>query len=73
MYLQENSATSYAGHAFGGLAGLLVGTIILENRKVDDWETIYKWIMFGLYWALMLAFVLWEIIGSYTGYFPERK
>ena len=25
---------SYTGHALGGLAGLLVGSILLENRKV---------------------------------------
>ena len=30
----NQSTTSYAGHAFGGLAGVLVGTILLENRKV---------------------------------------
>ena len=30
------STTSYAGHAFGGLAGVLVGTILLENRKVNS-------------------------------------
>ena len=31
-----HSTTSYAGHAFGGLAGVLVGTILLENRKVKN-------------------------------------
>lgn len=69
------STTSYAGHAFGGLAGVLVGTILLENRKVDDWERYYKWIAFGVYWAAMFTFVLWHIIGSFVEpiYFPEQK
>jgi polyferredoxin len=73
FYLEEDSSTSYAGHAFGGLAGLLVGAILLENRKVDDWEKIFKWVAVGLYWALILAFILWHVIGTFEGYFPEQE
>ena len=42
---EEQSTTSYAGHAFGGLAGVLVGTILLENRKVKIFHnsTIQKY------------------------------
>ena len=31
---KNNRNVSYTGHALGGLAGLLVGSILLENRKV---------------------------------------
>ena len=31
---KHNREVSYTCHAFGGLAGLLVGVILLENRKV---------------------------------------
>ena len=72
---EKQSTTSVAGHAFGGLAGVVVGTILLENRVVDDWERIYKWIAFGIYWVAMFVFVLWHIIGSFVEppYFPVQK
>jgi len=34
-FLGESSSTSYAGHIFGALAGLLIGVFVLENRKVN--------------------------------------
>ena len=43
--------------------------------QVDDWETIYKWISFGIYWAAMFVFILWHVIGSFVepSYFPAQK
>ena len=43
--------------------------------QVDDWETIYKWISFGIYWAAMFVFILWHVIGSFVepSYFPDQK
>jgi hypothetical protein len=49
----ETSSTSYAGHAFGALAGLLIGVFVLVNRKVEDWEVIFKWIAFTAYGLLV--------------------
>ena len=34
VIVDKQTTISYAAHAFGGLAGLLVGTLLLENRKV---------------------------------------
>ena len=41
VYKSQNTNTSYAGHGFGALAGLLIGVFILKNRKVDDWVNIF--------------------------------
>ena len=72
---EKQSGTSIASHVFGGLAGVLVGTILLENRKVDDWERIYKWISLGIYWVAMFVFILWHIIGSFVEppHFPVQE
>jgi hypothetical protein len=51
--LGQSNSTSYAGHAFGALAGLLIGVFILVNRKVEDWEVIFKWIAFTAYGLLV--------------------
>ena len=51
--LGQSSSTSYAGHGFGALAGLLIGVFVLVNRKVEDWEVIFKWLAFGSYGILV--------------------
>ncbi len=43
IYFSDNPGnTSYSGHAFGALSGLLIGVFVLENRKVEDWETVFR-------------------------------
>lgn len=72
VYLKTESSTSYAGHAFGALAGLLIGILVLENRKVEDWELIFKWIGLGVFGLLLCAAILWHIIGTNYLWFPEE-
>ena len=45
---------SFFGHAFGCLAGVLVGMVVLKNRKVDDWERKMK----GAVWAVVTLLAL---------------
>ena len=68
-YLELHSTTSYAGHAFGALTGLLVGVFVLQNRKVEDWELIFQWIVLGLFGVLICICVFWHIIGTNFGWF----
>merc|ERR1719411_866778 len=66
----SSSTTSYAGHANGALAGLLIGVFILKNRKVDDWEIIVQSVAFVLYGLIFCMFVAWQIAGTPTLWFP---
>ena len=63
--------TSYAGHAFGAIAGATIGVFILKNRKVEDWEVIFQWIVFGIYALLLCIFIIWHIVGGSFDYFPS--
>lgn len=55
---------SIEGHAFGGLAGVLVGLFVLHNRKVEDWERIFKIVMLSLFGMAMLGFILTHIFAE---------
>ena len=64
--------TSFAGHAFGAIAGATIGVFILKNRKVEDWEVIFQWVVFGLYALLSCIFITWHIAGgSFEWFFSE--
>ena len=71
--MEEASTTSYAGHAFGGLAGVLIGVFILQNRKVEDWELIIQWIVFAIFGLLLAVFILWHIVGTNFDYFTPEE
>ena len=40
--LTPDSNTSYEAHLTGALVGLLVGLVVLRNRRVEHWETWVK-------------------------------
>lgn len=52
---------SIEGHAFGGIAGVLVGTFVLHNRKVEDWERIFKIVTLSLFGITSIIFILIHI------------
>ena len=49
---------SIAGHVFGGLAGVMVGIFVLHNRKVEDWERIFKIVMLSIFGIALLGCIL---------------
>ena len=65
----EPSKTSYSGHFFGGIAGVMIGIFILKNRKVEDWEVKFQWISFGVFSLLLIVFIVWHLAGG-GSYFP---
>ena len=60
---------SIEGHAFGGLAGVLVGVFVLHNRKVEDWERIFKIVVLSIFGIAMLGFILAHLNESW---FPKE-
>lgn len=70
--LNEASSTSYAGHIFGAAAGLSMGVFLLKNRKVEDWEVIFQWIVFILFGIALCVCVIWHIAGTSMGWFPTE-
>ena len=73
FFLDEPGTTSYAGHAFGALAGLTIGIFVLENRKVEDWEKKFEWMVLILFAVILLLCVGWHIVGTPLGYFPSEQ
>ena len=69
----KETQTSYAGHLFGGLAGILVGRNIIVNRKTESWEVPFKYATFIFFWIIFLALILCHIVGTllYTPHFPS--
>jgi len=72
-YSGTKTNTGYAGHLFGAVAGLLLGIVLLENRKVERWETRLRAASIGVYLGLLLITLLWHLVGTDTGYFPTAS
>jgi len=71
-YSNVDTGTSYMGHIMGAAAGLLLGIVMLENRKVERWETKLKYLCIATYLSFLIGTILWHIIGSQTEYFPPN-
>ena len=54
--------SSYAGHFCGAIAGLLLGIVLLENRKVERWETWLRMASISIYLGLLLLTLLWHLV-----------
>ena len=65
----KQQVVSIEGHAFGGLAGVLVGVFVLHNRKVEDWERIFKIVVLSIFGIAMLGFILAHLNESW---FPKE-
>ena len=55
---------SYVAHFMGAISGLLIGIIVLKNRKVEHWETKLKVLCFVVFFLLRLGMILWNIFGN---------
>ena len=55
----------YAGPLFGAVAGLLLGIVLLENRKVERWETRLRAASISVYLGLLLITLLWHLVTLY--------
>ncbi len=56
--------TSYAAHISGALAGLLVGIIVLKNRRVETWERVLKALCLCAFGFMVAAAILCHAVGD---------
>ena len=60
---QEQSNQSIAGHFSGALAGLLMGTFALENRRVEKWEVVVQRFAIALFFLFVIVAIVVNIFG----------
>ena len=72
-YSGKEQTVSIEGHAFGGLAGVMVGIFVLHNRKVEDWEKVFKIVVLSIFGIAVLGFILAHaVIPLVTDWFLEE-
>ena len=57
----DGGDTSVMGHLCGALAGLTVGIFVLDNRRVEQWETRMKWISLSIFAVVLIFAIIWNI------------
>eukprot|EP00092_Neocalanus_flemingeri_P000614 GFUD01000656.1.p1 GENE.GFUD01000656.1~~GFUD01000656.1.p1 ORF type:complete len:555 (+),score=96.90 GFUD01000656.1:530-2194(+) len=73
MYAHENT-TGYTAHIAGALSGLVVGLMVLKNRKVQAWEI---WLRLGcvlITGSFLAVTILWNTAGDsmYNALYPGQ-
>ena len=63
-YFQHDYATSWVGHLAGGLTGILLGIVVLKNRRVEKWETWLKLVCVLSYTAAIITMITANIFVS---------
>ena len=54
----DEGKISHSGHFCGLLSGFVVGFIVLDNRKNDAWENIWRKVLIVLYTIVFLGMML---------------
>ena len=65
------NSTSYTAHGSGVVMGLLVGLIILKNRRVEHWETWLRISSCCLAVLLLIVFLILNIVLDQNVKSPE--
>jgi hypothetical protein len=59
-----NVKVSYVAHLMGAISGLLIGIIVLKNRRVEHWETKLKVVCVVVFGLLIAGMIVWNVIGD---------
>jgi len=73
LYDPENR-TGFTGHLCGAIAGILVGLVFLENRRVRDWECCVQVLSILFFLGLMTFAIVWNFFADQwynEEYFPR--
>ena len=73
MYQHDNT-TGYTAHIAGALSGLIVGILVLKNRKVRTWEIWLKLLCVLLTGTFLAVTIMWNIAGDsmYSALYPGQ-
>ena len=63
-FSEAENTTGFMGHFCGALAGLLVGIFVLDNRRIQSWETFVQWISLAIFLLLLGFAILWNVYGD---------
>ena len=63
-YEKDVTKVSHVAHLSGAIAGLLVGIVVLKNRKVQTWETKLKVLCIVTFAIFIGLCMLWNIIAD---------
>ena len=72
---EKSNKVSHVAHLSGAIGGILVGIIILKNRKVESWETKLKILCMVLFGCFIGGCIFWNITADYIMakfYFPSK-
>ena len=54
----------YLAHLAGGIAGIMVGLVVLKNRKSEAWEKAIKIVTLMITLGIMILALVWNIKGD---------
>ena len=60
----QKGDVSYIAHMSGAIAGLLIGIIVLKNRKVHAWEIRLKILCIIIFALFVGGCAIWNIFGE---------
>ncbi|TRY70827.1 hypothetical protein TCAL_04481 [Tigriopus californicus] len=63
--IKHNGKTSYVAHLSGALIGVLIGIVVLKNRKVEHWEQKLKTVCLALVMVIMVPVLSWNIFADF--------
>ena len=67
----NSNKVSYVAHLGGAFAGILVGIIVLKNRKVELWERNLTIVCIVTFVLCMIMFIIYNIVGE--DFYPETS
>ena len=62
---EKSNKVSHVAHLSGAIGGILVGIIILKNRKVESWETKLKILCMVLFALFIGGCIFWNVAADY--------
>ena len=61
-YTGQDNLVSYTAHIAGGVAGLLLGVVLLRNLSYHTWERAVWWCSLLVFLGLFLGAIVWNAI-----------